>query len=91
MGKLYEESSYPKVAKITNLGKIPEAVPVQVQGCTGTPCQKPTCTGTGQSCTGTPQKNATCTGTGQRCTSTGVPKTPRMLYFCIIKPKFIHR
>ena len=26
-----------KVAKIKNLGKIPEAVPVQVQGCTGTP------------------------------------------------------
>ena len=37
MGKLYEESWYQKWAKITILGKISEVVPVQVQGCTGTP------------------------------------------------------
>ena len=27
----------PKVAKEANMGKISEAIPVQVQGCTGTP------------------------------------------------------
>ena len=37
MEKLYEENWYQKWQKETFLGKIPEAVPVQVQGCTGTP------------------------------------------------------
>ena len=44
MGKLYEESWYQKWQKEENLGKFPKlyryryrAVPVQVQGCTGTP------------------------------------------------------
>ena len=55
------------------------------------PQQKPTCTGIGPTCTGTPQQNATCTGTGQRCTGTSVPKMPRTLFFCKIKPKFMHR
>ena len=49
------------------------------------------CTGTGPTCTGTGQHNATCTGTGPRCTGIGVPKMPRMLCFCIIKPEFVHR
>ena len=56
-----------KVAKEANLGKISQGVPVHVQGCTGTPHQKQTCTGT--------------------C----VPKMPRMLCFCVIKPEFVHR
>ena len=80
------------MAKITILGKIPEAVPVQVQGCTGThPQQKENCTGTGQRCTGIAQQNATCTGTGQSCTGIAVPKMSRIVYFFIFKPKFTHR
>ena len=54
MGKLYEEFWYQKWAKIANLGKFPRvywykyrAVPVQVQGCTGTAHQRLICTGTG--------------------------------------------
>ena len=78
-----------KVAKRNNSGQIPEDVPVQVQGCTGTAHQRPTCTGTGPTCTDTGQQNATCTGTGPRCTGTGVLKMPRLCSFCIIKPKFI--
>ena len=98
MEKLYEEKWYQKWQKEANMGNFPKLyryryrdVPVQVQGCTGTPQQKPTCTGTGLTCTGTPQQNATCTGTGQRCTGTGVPKMPRLCSFCIFKLKFIHR
>ena len=53
-----------------------QGVPVHVQRCTGTPHQKQTCTGTCSGCTDT------CSG----CTGTCVPKRPRMLCFCIIKP-----
>ena len=70
MGKLYEENWYQKWAKITILGKIPEAVPIQVQHryrYRDAPVQV------------------------QGCTGTGVPEMPRMLYFRIFKPKFIHR
>ena len=38
-----------------------------------------------------PHQKQTCTGTCSRCTSTCVPKMPRMLCFCIIKPEFVHR
>ena len=77
--------------KRSNSGQIFEGVSVQVQGCTGTAHQRPTYTGTGLSCTGTGQQNATFTGTGPRCTGTGVPKMSRIVYFCIIKPEFVHR
>ena len=36
MGKLYEEL-VPKVAKRSKSGQNSEVVPIQVQGCTGTP------------------------------------------------------
>ena len=75
MGKLYEESWDQKWQKRNNYRQIPEGVPVQVQGCTGTAHQRPTCTGTGQ-------QNATCNGIG-------VPKMPRMCSFCVINLKFI--
>ena len=98
MGKLYEENWYKKWQKEAILGKFPrvyryryKAVPILVQGCTGTAHQRLTCTGTGPTCTGTGQQNATCTGTGQRCTGTSVPKMPRMLCFCKIKPEFVHQ
>ena len=73
-----------KKGKNKKSGQISEGVPVHVQGCTGTPHQRPTCTGTYQ-------QNATCTGTCPGCTGTCVPQMPRMLCFCIIKPEFIHR
>ena len=60
-------------------------------GCTGTPHQRPICTGTCPTCTGIGSQNATCTGTGPGCTGTCVPKMPRMLCFCVIKPEFVHR
>ena len=91
MGKLYEENWYQKWKKETFLGKIPEAVPVRVQGCTSTAQQNANCIDTGPSCTGTPQQNATCTGTGQRCTGKGVPKMPRLCSFCVIKLKCTHQ
>ena len=75
-----------KSGKIEKSGQISKGVPVHVQGCTGTPHQRPKCTGTCSGCTGTPQQNARCTGTGPGCTGTCVPKMPRMLCFCIIKP-----
>ena len=43
-----------KVGKITKFGQNFEGVPVPVQGCTGTPHQRPKCTGTRSGCTGTP-------------------------------------
>ena len=42
-----------KVAKEANLGKGSQGVPIHVQGCTGTPHQKQTCTGTCSGCTST--------------------------------------
>ena len=80
-----------KVGKNIKSGQILEGVPIHVQGCTGTPHQKATCTGTCPTCTGTCQQKATCTGTGPGCTGTCEPKIPRMLCFCIIKPEFVHR
>ena len=35
-----------KKGENTHSGKISEGVPVHVQGCTGTPHQRPKCTGT---------------------------------------------
>ena len=72
-----------KSGKRSKSGQFPEHVPVQVQGCTGTPHQRPTCTGTGPTCTGTDQQNATCTGTGE-------PKMTRLCSFRVFKLKFIH-
>ena len=90
-----------KSGKRSKSGQFPEHVPVQVHGCTGTPHQRLTCTGTGPTCTGTCQQNATCTGTcqqnatctgtGPRCTGTCEPKMTRLCSFCVFKPKFIHR
>ena len=80
-----------KSGKRSKSRQFPEHVPVQVQGCTGTPHQRPTCTGTGPTCTDTCQQNATCTSTGARCTSTCEPKMTRLCSFCVFKPKFIHR
>ena len=79
-----------KVAKIEKSGQISEGVPVNVQGCTGTPHQRPTCTGTGPTYTDTCQQKATCTGTCPGCTGTCEPKMPKMLCFCVIKPEFVH-
>ena len=81
----------PKVAKRSNSGKNPEAVPVPKQSYTCIAQQNATYTGTGQRCIGTTQQNATYTGTGQSCTGTAVPKMSRIVYFCIIKLKFTHR
>ena len=43
-----------KMGENTHSGQISEGVPVHVQGCTGTPHQRPKCTDTRSGCTGTP-------------------------------------
>ena len=59
-----------KSGKIAKSGQISEGVPVHVQGCTGTPHQRPKCTSTYSGCTGTPHQKPTCTGTCPTCTGT---------------------
>ena len=74
----------PKEGKRSNSGQ-------KFRGGTGNPIQKPISTGTDASGTGTAHQNQIGTGTDQSGTGTAVPKMPRLLYFRVFKPKFMHR